>query len=115
MRRPASASRTYGRYAVALRATPDSGAYLDAPTSGTENGQEKINYNDRELTGPGPFRDDLPGSLVIERHAPATPTLHSTSRSSVPSMAPELTTTDHLHKVTSDWLSARRAQVSAAT
>jgi hypothetical protein len=54
MRRPASASRTSGRYPVALRAIPDSAAYLDAPTSRRRTAKRKINYNDRGLTGPAP-------------------------------------------------------------
>jgi hypothetical protein len=47
MRRPASASRTYGRYAVALRAIPDSAAYLDAPTSRRRTAKEKISHKKR--------------------------------------------------------------------
>jgi hypothetical protein len=54
MRRPASASRTSGRYAVALRAILDSDAYLDAPTSRRRTTKRKINYNNRGLTGPAP-------------------------------------------------------------
>jgi hypothetical protein len=49
MRRPASASRTYGRYAVALRAIPDSAAYPDAPTSRRRTAKRKISYNDRRV------------------------------------------------------------------
>jgi len=45
MRRPATASRTYGRYAVALRAIPDPAAYLDTPTSRRKTAKRKINHN----------------------------------------------------------------------
>src|SRR5215218_8969514 len=54
MRRPASASRTSGRYAVALRAIPDSAAYLVAPTGRRRTAKRKISYNDGGLTGPAP-------------------------------------------------------------
>src|ERR687897_26777 len=54
MRRPASASRTYGRYAVALRAIPDSAAYLDAPTNRRSTAKRKISYHNGGLTGPAP-------------------------------------------------------------
>ncbi len=46
MRRPASASRTYGRYAVTLRAIPDSAAYLNAPTSRRRTAKRKISHNE---------------------------------------------------------------------
>jgi hypothetical protein len=43
VRRPASASRTSGRYAVALRALLDPVAYLDAPKSRRNTNEQKIN------------------------------------------------------------------------
>src|SRR5204862_7074316 len=52
VRRPASASRTYGRYAGALRALHDPAAYLDAPTNRRRTTEEKISYTKRRLTGP---------------------------------------------------------------
>jgi hypothetical protein len=54
VRRPASASRTFGRYAGALRALLDSAAYLDAPTNRRRTNEEKISYRKRRLTGPAP-------------------------------------------------------------
>jgi hypothetical protein len=64
MRRPVSASRTSGRYAVALRAILDSDAYLDAPTSRRRTATRKINYNNRGLTGPAPSGMNLQDSNV---------------------------------------------------
>jgi len=58
MRRSATASRTSGRYAVALRAIQDPAAYLDAPETRQRTPKRKINYEHR-VDQPRPFRDDL--------------------------------------------------------
>jgi RNA polymerase sigma factor (sigma-70 family) len=67
MRRPATASRTYGRYAVALRAIPDSAAYPDAPTSRRRTAKRKISYNDRRVDRPRSFRDDQRAVIVLHQ------------------------------------------------
>ena len=54
MRRPASASRTYGRYAGALRALLDTAAYLDAHKNRRTTPSGKINYKNTGLTDPAP-------------------------------------------------------------
>ncbi len=59
MRRPGSASRPYGRYAVGLRPSLDSDPYPTLPN----NRRRTAKNNDQDprdrLTRPRPFRDDL--------------------------------------------------------
>src|SRR6185295_9216980 len=59
MRRTASPSRPYGRYAVGLRPSPDPDAYFDAPNQDKE--VRRINQNDTAvgLDRPRSFRNEL--------------------------------------------------------
>jgi len=58
VRRPASASRTSGRVAGALRALLDTAAYLDAPNNRRRAPRRKINYKEQGVDRPRSFRDD---------------------------------------------------------
>jgi hypothetical protein len=78
MRRPASASRTYGRYAVALRAIPDSAAYLDAPTGSRRTAERKINSKGG-VDRPRSFRDDQRGNGEAQ-HPPSVSVRRRRSR-----------------------------------
>ena len=59
MRRTASPSRPYGRYAVGLRPSLDPDAYFDAP--GQDKEARRTNQNNTEvgLDRPPSFRNDL--------------------------------------------------------
>jgi hypothetical protein len=67
MRRTASPSRPYGRYAVGLRPSPDPDAYFDAPNQDKE--VRRINQNDTAvgLDRPRSFRNEL-HLLAKRRH-----------------------------------------------
>ncbi len=59
MRRTASPSRPYGRYAVGLRPSLDTDAYCDAPNQDQEGRRTNKNTTEVGLDQPRSFRNDL--------------------------------------------------------
>jgi len=62
VRRTASPSRPYGRYAVGLRPSPDPDAYFDAPSQDQEARRTNQNNTQVGIDRPLSFRNDLPGN-----------------------------------------------------
>jgi hypothetical protein len=66
MRRTASASRPYGRYAVGLRPSLDPDAYFDAPSQDKEARRTTQNNTAVGLDRPRSFRNDLREMFAIQ-------------------------------------------------